>query len=352
MSRIKIHTCLLCCISLFLVGCDQNNHAQFFGIGTVISVDLRANPDIAKQLVQDLQDITKHDQEYYAWDHGALNIANQAWSKAQCIESLNSDFVSLLTQAKIYNQQSLGLFEPAIAPLVELWGFHDVNKMHDTVPNKKLIENRLVTLSSIQQLEISQKEVCAKQAMQIDLGAIGKGWTASKAVNLLSNYKVGNALIDFGGDLILKGSNASGNAWQIGLRHPDHKEPPARLSLKTKNKALAVFTSGDYERTFFVEGQRYHHILNPRNGYPANELRSVTVVHHNPVLADAAATALFIAGKDWQKVAKNMSINEALVIFPNKRVEITESLQVMTTWLDETYDVHIVPSFDSLQSGY
>lgn len=361
-----LFTLLLITGLLFLSACERANHAQFFGISTLISVELKAKPKVAEQFVRELQALSlQQQQQLYPWGDGELFQLNQTLMQAACANAVSDDLNTLLKQAKTLNRQSNFLFEPAIAPLVELWGFHDVHKMRQQVPDPASIQNTLSTLSSVKNLEIKESginahTICASQATQLDLGAIGKGWAASKAADLLKQHKINNAMIDFGGDLILKGKNLDNKPWRIGLRHPDHKSPPARFELMTlnsnnendndnnsgdnnsDNNILAVFTSGDYERAFQHNGQNYHHIIDPRTGYPANAVRSVTVVHPDPVTADAAATALFIAGTDWKTLAKRLSLTQVLVIFPDHSVEISQVLMAKTTWLDDTYRVSVV----------
>ena len=348
MTMAKQYYLVLSLVSLFyLAGCERTNQAQFFGIGTIISVEVKTSPSNAKHFINELQTFSDQQQkDLYAWGDGELSELNKALARSECLEGLSKDFLSLLISAKNLSQQSEGLFEPGIAPLVELWGFHDANKMLSQAPNGADIQTHLKNLNSINSLQISGNEACATAPISLDFGAIGKGWAANMVIELLDSYKIDNALIDFGGDMILKGNNAQGKPWKIGLRNPDQKDPPASFELSTNlestNNTLAVFTSGDYERRFEFDGISYHHILDPRTGYPANSVRSVTVIHHDPVLADAAATALFIAGNDWPRIAKKMSVDDVLVIFPNMQAEITSSLQTKTTWLNKQYQPKIV----------
>lgn len=328
---------------IFIAGCERNNQARFFGLSTMITVEVQAKPKKAEQFVLDLQALTDvHQLQYYAWGQGELNEINNHLANNDCAKNISPDMMSLFTHSKKLNANSEFLFEPAIAPLVEVWGFHDASKMTEQIPDEAVIQEILNKLVSMQNLEYSHNEICPAAPTKIDFGAIGKGWTAAKAMKLISDYKIENILVDFGGDIILKGHNNNKQAWKIGLRDPDQQAPPARIELQTEGDVVAVFTSGDYERMYIQNGQRFHHILDPRTGYPANKLRSVTVVHNDPVKADAAATALFIAGTEWKKIARSMSIENVLVIFPGKKVEITQSLQDKTVWLDTTYQINII----------
>ncbi|HET9679933.1 MAG TPA: FAD:protein FMN transferase, partial [Gammaproteobacteria bacterium] len=153
-------------------------------------------------------------------------------------------------------------------------------------------------------------------AVRLDFGAYAKGVAVKRAIAILRNYGIENAIANAGGDLQAIGHYQTGNEsrpWRIGIRHPrKHDQVLASITLKPGE---AVFTSGDYERYYEYHGKRYHHILDPATGYPARGVRSVTVIHTNPALADAASTALFVAGvDDWQNVAHAMGLRYVMLV--------------------------------------
>lgn len=128
--------------------------------------------------------------------------------------------------------------------------------------------------------------------IEIDLGGIAKGYIIDKAVELLREKGINQGFINAGGDMFLLGKN-KGDKWRIGIQHPrDKGEIFASIALKNK----AVVTSGDYERFFIKDNVRYHHIINPKTGMPANELISVTIIANQTWLADALSTAIFVMG--------------------------------------------------------
>ena len=113
--------------------------------------------------------------------------------------------------------------------------------------------------------------------------------------------------------------------WRIGIRHPRKNQLIA--SIETRGEE-SIFTSGDYERSFMYNGKRYHHILDPRTGYPAQGTQSVTVIHTDSGLADAAATALFIAGpEDWIKIAKKLKLTQVMLIDDKGVIHITPEMK-------------------------
>lgn len=131
-------------------------------------------------------------------------------------------------------------------------------------------------------------------------------------------------MVNVGGDLLTLGE-PRGRPWRIGIRHPHQEGIIASLEVGADT---AVFTSGDYERDFEQDGERYHHILDPRSGHPARGLSAATVVHSDPVRADAASTALMLAGpEDWPAVARRLGVQRIMLVEPDGRIHLTESMQ-------------------------
>jgi thiamine biosynthesis lipoprotein len=127
--------------------------------------------------------------------------------------------------------------------------------------------------------------------VRIDLGGIGQGYAVGRVVELLRKKGILSALIDLSGDIYALGTYR-GRPWRIGIKDPDGDGLLGVVALRDR----ALVTSGDYENFFEADGVRYAHILDPRTGYPARLSRSVTVIHPDPVLADAWSTALFVLG--------------------------------------------------------
>lgn len=127
--------------------------------------------------------------------------------------------------------------------------------------------------------------------MEIDWGGIAKGYGIDLAAQALKNLGIVKGFINAGGDLYCWGANPENKAWQIGLKHPRKEGFLGVLSLAEKGAA----TTGDYQRFFIKEGVRYHHIFDPKSGYPSRGKQSVTVVGPETTLCDALATAIFIS---------------------------------------------------------
>jgi thiamine biosynthesis lipoprotein len=132
--------------------------------------------------------------------------------------------------------------------------------------------------------------------MRLNLGALAKGYAVDKAIDILKQNKIRNALINAGGDLKSMGQRSDQLNWRIGLQHPRNSES---LLASFSISESAVATSGDYQKYFKQNGKRYHHILDPKTGYPATTGSiSATVIAKNVMDADALSTAIFILGSE------------------------------------------------------
>ena len=132
--------------------------------------------------------------------------------------------------------------------------------------------------------------------MKIDLGAIAKGYTSSKIIDIFKENNIKSGMVTLGGNVQVLGKKPDGSLWKVGIQNPISESEYLGV-LQTSDKA--VITSGGYERNFTKNGKTYHHILDPSNGYPANNgLTSVTIISSDGTLADALSTSLFVMGKD------------------------------------------------------
>ncbi len=197
------------------------------------------------------------------------------------------DVEAVLTQAVTMQIRTEGAFTPAIGPLSNLW-----SPSRSQVPQPDVIEQAIdaVNRADVKLPTSGWAELTAPTGL--DLGGIAKGYAVDRGVRTLRTMGVRNGMVNAGGDLRLLGSR-EGQPWRIGIPDPVRPERIARV-LYLRDAAVA--TSGDYERFFVVNGVRYHHIVDPRTGYPATGTRSFTVVLPDGMSADAAATAGFVLG--------------------------------------------------------
>jgi len=223
---------------------------------------------------------------------------------------VDRDTLAMLLQAKKYHDLSVGAFDVTIGPVMDLWGFAGENPK---IPASSSIVATLPLVDS-ESLEINEIESTAylrKAGMKLDLGALAKGYATEKALQALVRQGIQKALIDAGGNIRVLGSNTRNAPWRIGIKDP--RQGDALVAIVTLEDAAAV-TSGDYYRYFETDGKRYHHILDPRSGYPATENMSVTVVSPDAGLADILSTAFFVMnGEEALTLAEKLGVNLVLV---------------------------------------
>jgi thiamine biosynthesis lipoprotein len=189
----------------------------------------------------------------------------------------------LLELALEVQRASGGAFDPRVLPLVKGWGF---DGDEPAVPEDTTIDRLVADLRSLG-LPHDAVEL-ESRADVLHFGAWAKGYAVDRALAVLEQRGQPAALVDAGGEV-----RGYGRAWVVGVQHP---RLPGSLIERLEPGALAVATSGDYEQFFEQDGQRYHHLLDPRTGRPATGCRSVTVLARSCARADALATAVFVLG--------------------------------------------------------
>ena len=210
------------------------------------------------------------------------------------VETLSKDAKDIVSEALDINRETKGAFDISIYPLMVKWGF---TTQKYNVPSESDIFKLLKNVDSTK-IKFDEKngKIELSQNMKIDLGGIAKGYTSSCVMQIFKECGVTSGLVSLGGNVQVLGSKTDGTNWQIAIENPDKSKDYIGV-VSVKNKA--VITSGGYERYFEKNGKTYHHILNPKTGYPAESgLKSVTIVSSNGTLADALSTALFVMGKD------------------------------------------------------
>ncbi len=299
---------------------------QLFAFGTLIDISLydvdETRARAAVQAVDEMYQRQHHD--WHAWQQGQLTDLNNAISANRSLAT-DLSIVTLIRLGQKFEAGSDGLFNPAIGGLLDLWGFQQDDGPQGPPPSAASIQEWLDSAPSSLQLDIDGQMVSSRNpAVDLDLGGFAKGYSVGKAVDLLEQRGIHNLVVNAGGDLCVRGKHGS-RPWRIGIRNP---LGPGILASIELQGSICAFTSGNYERYFDYQGRRYHHILDPRTGYPASGSASVTVLAEDPALADAAATALFVAGPgQWPGIAAAMHIRDVLLIDEQGNAWITPELE-------------------------
>lgn len=200
----------------------------------------------------------------------------------------------VLTKAKEYWTLSGGYFDVTTGPLIDLWNIRDGTGHY---PTEEELSNTMPLVSSEWLLVEDGRAFLTHQGMKANLGAIAKGYIADKVKEFLLERGVEHAIIDLGRNILLINGRPDGTNFRIGVQDPFDTEGSARYVLSATGKS--VVTAGVYERYFMYEGVRYHHIMDPFTGFPANRgLASVTIVSDNSAQGDALTTTCLLLGPE------------------------------------------------------
>ena len=248
------------------------------------------------------------------------------------------DLEELILRGKEIYQETDGLFDDTIYPVMKLWGFPTGN-YH--VPTAAEVQKKLALVDGnkveIQTRDSDEKGRDSKEKtkfvtlgadQQIDFGGIAKGYTGQKLAELFQEYGVSSALVSLGGNIQAIGTKPDGSSWKVGIRDPKGGQQDYIGVLSVENQA--VITSGGYERYFEEDGKTYIHIINPRTGYPADgDLLSVTIVSRDGTLADGMSTALYIMGYEkacqfWRQHREEFNV---ILVTDDGKIHISENLK-------------------------
>lgn len=269
-----------------------------------------------------------------------LNLINRLAGKSWI--EIDPQLYFLISEAKRYAILTRGYFNIAIAPLIDLWNTYG---QKDQAPPESCIQE---TLRMVTHEDIGLKENSCIKLMharqKIDLGGIAKGYAANCIIDLYRRRGVGSGMINFGGSVSLLGKNNNGESWRIGIQDPSGEWGDPLAVLLTHSNSIV--TSGDYER-FFDQKKIYHHILNPKTGYPAsNNLRSVTIIHPDAMLADVLSTAAFVLGLK-QGIQTIQQFENAKFIFVDSENRIYLSRELIPDFqlIKKDYSLFEIESF-------
>lgn len=347
MKRAKLHTpiLLLTLIALIIGGCKQPEQVittKFLAFGTIIDLSIsgvsRQQAEMATAALE--QDFAQMHKSWHAWDPGPLGRVNRLISEGATFATPPS-VLELIRRGIKLSAQSEHLFNPAIGHLIQEWGFQSDDPAGHRPPAPERIAQLLQQNPRMSDLVLDGINMhSTNPSVKLDFGAFGKGFGIDLAIDHLRQLGINNAILNAGGDLRAIGSPGN-RPWHIAIRHPSGTGVLAGVDVSGDE---SVFTSGDYERNFTWKGKTYSHIIDPRTGYPATGTSSVTVIHQDATSADAAATALFVAGPDnWYKIARNMGIKYVLLVDSNGEIYMNPAMQQRVKLDPKQYKIHLSP---------
>lgn len=253
------------------------------------------------------------ERDWYAFGDGELARVNGQLAQGQPAP-VSADLAPLITRALDLHARSGGLFDPGVCALVRLWQFDSEAALAAATgpPPATAIQALRRSQGTLAEAHFDGRTISVARPLCIDLGGMAKGTALERARLVLRQRGIGNALLNIGGSSQLALGSKAARPWYIGLRDPQANRVFGRLALAPGE---AASTSGNYERGYTKDHRRYHHILDPRTGAPSTGTASVTVLAWDAELADAASTALMVAGPTrFHAVCAALGIRAALLV--------------------------------------
>jgi FAD:protein FMN transferase len=273
-------------------------------LGTVVEIQVRntdeqkANDAITKAFVE----IKRIDNLFTTY-----NEESPVWKLNNSDDSLfkvDEEILSLMVLCDSLWRISDDSFDVAIESLIRCWGF---DTKTPEVPNDDKIKSALKQSGWKNIQLLNEKKILRKEKVGLNFGAIAKGYAVDKAIEVLKQAEIREAFVNAGGEI-----KTLGDDWIAGIQHPRNIK---EIITKIRLNGISVATSGDYENYFEKDGVRYHHIIDPKTGYPAGGIQSVTVIHKNNAFADGIATAVFVIGKTkGLELIKSLNDTEVMII--------------------------------------
>lgn len=289
-----------------------------FKLNTVISIKIYDSRDTS--LLEGCMDLcdqyerifsrTLETSELYRLNHGLLEDASG-------VSHISPELADLVEAGLAYSQLSQGKFDISIGPVSSLWDFQTEEP---ELPSRDQLQNAL-SLVDYRQVSLEGTELTfARDGMQLDLGAVAKGYIADRIKEYLTDQGIRSAVINLGGNVLCIGSKPDGSPFQVGIQKPfaDRNETISSINVS----GTSVVSSGIYERCFQLDGTLYHHLLDPSSGYPYdNGLISVTILSDASLDGDGLSTVCFSLGlEEGMKLVERLDNTEALFITSDEQL--------------------------------
>lgn len=241
--------------------------------------------------------------------------------------AVSAETFAVLEKSLWAGRISGGTFDVTFEAMSQVWKFGDAREENPTLPTpaavaelRKLVDYRVI------KLDPKARTVTIPANRRIGLGGIAKGYAVDAAAAILRKAGLGAFLVQAGGDLLGEGRKPDGSPWVSGVQDPRGEKGDFFASIELENHAFS--TAGDYARAFVKDGRRYHHIIDPRTGYPAPASRSVTVWAKDALTADAIDDAVFILGPEkGLALVAGMEGVGAVIVDDKNKVWISDRLK-------------------------
>jgi thiamine biosynthesis lipoprotein len=316
----NIYVTVIFFLVLLFAGCGIQNEVAFSGktMGTVYHIKIVTGffdntEDLKHKVEMKLEDINNSMSTYRKNSEiSRFNALDRIGEKFY----VSDDFLHVMTVAQNIYQLTGGAWDGTIKPLVNLWGFGN-SKNKKRIPSKSEIQVILPDIG-FNHIEISPDRYLLKRkaSISLDLASIAKGYAVDQVAMLIRTNGIENFLVEIGGEVYASGLRKDGKQWKIGINRPQIDAPCDQVFkiLTLKDKAFA--TSGDYRNYFEIDGKRFSHILDPKNGYPVtNGVVSVSIISDTCTFADGLATAVMVLGPEkGLDLVNSLDSTECLIV--------------------------------------
>lgn len=336
---------------LFLAGCGQSETQELrrmdTAMGTVVqqTVYVMGENDGKNSLTGDILElILKLEEETLSWrlETSETFQINTYAGSGKWVE-LSEELSQILEQCQKLTEDSGGAFDVALGPVARLWDIDSWAAGQRTgsfqVPGEQELADSLIQSGMGQvQIQFLPGEECAdiylEDGVALDFGAVGKGLALDEISHYLdADGHVTGAVVSVGGSVLTYGEKPDGTPWRVGIADPS--DPSVNMGILTLTGQWYISTSGDYERYVELGGVRYHHILDPATGYPADSgLSSVTVLAENGLLSDGLSTACFVLGRERGMTLAQLYGAEALFVEKDGGIYMTPGIQDLFRSMD------------------
>lgn len=294
--------------------------------GTLVRVEIAGgDPAAAQAALDQLEALYRRlDVDWRAFGPGELGRVNARLAAGQAA-TLSPELARMVARSLEIRERSGGLFDPRVGPLLHLWGLDDLaHRTPATIPDDASIDALRATALGAAELRLDGLQLSTTAAVTLDLASVAKGSALVAGAAALRAAGIRDALIVAGGDVLALGSRGQ-RPWRVGVRDP---LGPGLLGHVDLADGEAAVSSGTYERHFDAGGRRFHHIIDPRNGRPAQGAAGSTVIGSDPELANAAATTLLVGGpEDFDDLTRRLGLRCALLVATDGRRLLTPCMQ-------------------------
>lgn len=253
-------------------------------------------------------------------------------------EQLSRETYFVVKKALEYSKILEGTFDPTIRPLVKLWG---IGSKEEKIPTDNEIENamKLVNYNDVILDESSQSVMLKHEGQSLDVGGIAKGFAADEVRDIFFKNNIKSALIDLGGNIFALGKKNDNNLWKVGIQNPFKPRGEFLGILSVKDKSIV--TSGNYERYFEKDGHRFHHIIDPKTGYPSkSQIISATIISNNSIDGDGLSTGIYILGIDKSlNIIESIKGVDAILVTEDKKIYVTSGVNDIFVLTDEEFEI-------------